>query len=86
MTHIKLTLNGDTLMDGDTGGWQRKPPSAIQHLIKPGKANKPYLQAALAAVVDATLRDVDTHIDCTTTSTGWNVRVVENYRVQAATG
>jgi len=83
MTHIKLTLNGDTLMDGDTGQWQRKPPSAIQHLIKPGRGKQePYLQAALAAVVEASLRDVDTHIDCNTFPTGWNIRVVHNYRAQ----
>jgi hypothetical protein len=82
MTHVKLTLNGDTLMDGDTGDWQRKPPTAIQHLIKPGKAAQPYLQAALGALVEATIKDVDTHIDCTTFPTGWNVRVVNNYRAQ----
>jgi hypothetical protein len=80
VTHIRLTLNGDVLMDGDLGQWQRKPPTAIQHLLKPGGTKQPYLQAALSALVDASLRDVDTHIECTTMPTGWNVRVVENYR------
>lgn len=77
---IKLTLNDDVLLSGELGAWQRKNPVAWQHLIKPGR--KPgnaggavYMSAAMAAVLDAYMIDVDTHIDVKTSDTGWSMSV-----------
>lgn len=74
-THIKLTVDGETLMDGDLGEWKHKPPTAIQHLIKPGRKPEPYLQAALGAVLEASLISKSATIDCTTRENGWTVSV-----------
>jgi hypothetical protein len=75
MTHIKMVLDEKVLMDGDLGDWQHKPPTAIQHLLRPGTKPQPYLQAALAAVMEAALTDRSTLIDVHTEPQGWSVRV-----------
>jgi len=89
VTHIKLTVDGQTLMDGDLGTWKRTPPTAIQHLLKPGKQPEPYLQAALGALLEASIKGTDAHIEATTTPTGWCVRVTHKqpvvYPVDATT-
>jgi hypothetical protein len=72
---IKFTVNGETLMNGQLGDWKRTPPSAIQHMLKPGKAPQPYMQAALGALLEASMLGTDAHIEATTTPTGWCVRV-----------
>lgn len=83
MTHVKLIHNGATLMDGDLGQWQQTPPTAVQHLLQPGRKQQPYLQAALGALLEAALKDVDTTIEATTTPTGWCVRVTHNVAAKA---
>jgi hypothetical protein len=75
MTHIKLTVNGETLMDGDLGQWKRTPPSALQKLLKPGRQPEPYLQAALGALVEASIKNTDTTIEATAAPNGWTVSV-----------
>lgn len=74
-THIKMTVDGEVLMDGDLGTWKRNPPSTIQHLLKPGRKPEPYLQAALGALLEASLISRSTTIDVETVEHGWILKV-----------
>lgn len=85
MTHLRLSIDGQTLMDGDLGQWKHNPPTAIQHLIKPGHKPEPYMQAALMALMEAAMRDVETSIEVWTKPTGWTVTVTHKAPIVVAT-
>jgi hypothetical protein len=75
MSALKLVVNGQTLMDGDLGEWRHKPPTSVQHLLQPGKKPQPYMQAALMALMEAAIKDVDTTIKVRTKARGWTIDV-----------
>ncbi len=85
MTHIKLVINGEVLMDGQISQWQQRPPTSIQHLLQPkaGRKAEIYMQAALGALLEATMSEQDTLIEATTTPTGWVVRSTHMAKVGA---
>jgi hypothetical protein len=75
MSRVKYTVNGKLVMDSNLDRWMAKPPSEIQHLLKPGASPEPYNHAVRAALLEATLLDADVAIDVTTQHNGWTVSV-----------
>jgi hypothetical protein len=68
MTAMKIIVDGDILLNDDLGDWERKPPSTLAHLIRPGFKPKPWMQAMLVVLADAAVREQPTRIEVNTSS------------------
>lgn len=75
MSRIRLTIDGDTIMDGDLGQWQNKPPESLTQHLDPTANLQPWAKAAMLAIVQAALEKRDTAITVTTRDRGWTLDV-----------
>ncbi|YCU47985.1 MFS transporter [Mycobacteroides abscessus] len=79
MSHIKITVDGKTLMDADPGTWRHTPPDIPD--LRRQSGGQPWGLAVMGAVAQtATLtqmgRDVgDTTMTITTGAQGWTMDV-----------
>ncbi len=71
MTHISVTVDDDTLMDGDVGEWLHVPPVLERHM----KAPDPWSRPLIMAFTDAAVRKRDTTITIATQPNGWTLAV-----------
>jgi hypothetical protein len=75
VAHIRLTLDGDTLMDGDLGAWQQQPPEAVADMLRNGGRGEPWHRPTLMVIADADLRNKSATITITTSADGWTLDV-----------
>lgn len=79
MSHITITVDGDTLMDADPGSWNSTPPNIDSLKLKLG--GQPWGIALIGAVAEAgtlsmaNLPGTDTTIVVTTRDNGWTLDV-----------
>ncbi|OHT87130.1 MFS transporter [Mycobacteroides saopaulense] len=79
MSHITITIDGDTLMDADPGSWRSTPPDIEALKLKSG--GQPWGIALMGAVAEAAtlsmanLPATDTTIVVTTRDNGWTLDV-----------
>lgn len=74
MSHLTITVDGDTLMDGDTGDWTYNPPQQVMNQLN-GQTVKPYSRALLVAMADHALASRNATITITTRDGGWTLDV-----------
>ncbi|MDO3206618.1 MFS transporter [Mycobacteroides abscessus] len=79
MSHIRIIVDGDTLMDADPGNWRSTPPDIESLKLKTG--GQPWGIALMGAVAEAAtlsmanLPATDTTIVVTTRDNGWTLDV-----------
>lgn len=73
---MRVIVDGNTILNDELGDWQRKPPDALAHMIRPGYKPKPWMKALLVAMADATLTEQPTRFEINTASRGrWSLSV-----------
>lgn len=75
MTNMRVTLNGDVLMDGDLGQWSTNPPPLLAEQLKAHTTPKPWMRAIMLTIADAATSNQSTTIDVTTRSNRWDLHV-----------
>lgn len=78
MAHIRLTVNGTTVMDGDLGTWQQQPPQAVADMLRNGGNGKPWHRPLLMVLTDAAVRDQAIDITVTTGEGGYTLDIQDN--------
>lgn len=74
MTHVRITIDGDTVMDTDISQWNTEPP-AITDLKLQAAADQPWAIPTIQALTAAAIRQHDTDIDVTTGDTEFTLHV-----------
>ena len=78
MSHIRVILDGNTIMDGDPGEWTAKPPAITDLELRAKSANpEPWVQI-LTTFARAAVAGRDATITATTRDTGWTLDVEYN--------
>ncbi|QBI97312.1 hypothetical protein KD930_gp68 [Mycobacterium phage Kevin1] len=78
MSHIRVVINGDTVMDGNTGQWIAKPPAIADLELRAASGEpEPWVQI-LTTFARAAVADRDATITATTRDTGWTLDVEYN--------
>jgi hypothetical protein len=75
--HVKITVDGVAVMDGDTGDWKSSPPPLITEQLKAGAQPKPWMRALLLTVADAAVGSKAVEATVETGPRGWSLTVVE---------
>jgi hypothetical protein len=76
MTHMKVIIDGKTIMDDPLGDWQNKPPAMFADAIKPQAKPAPWMKNILVTMADAALIGQATRIQVDTSSRGrWSMHV-----------
>ncbi len=79
MSHITITIDGETIMDADPGTWRSTPPDV--EALKLKSSGQPWGIALMGAVAEAAtlsmanLPATDTTIAVTTRNNGWALDV-----------
>ena len=77
MTQMRITVDGDTWLDGDLGEWQEKPPEQFVKALQTPSAGTPGLRQLLTALAEAATQDKPTRLELTTRERGWTLTVEE---------
>lgn len=75
MSHLTVTINNQTVMDGDTGQWSTNPPTILTDQLKANAHPAPWMRAIMLTVADAAMTHTDTRITVTTTPNEWTLKV-----------
>lgn len=79
MAKLKITVDGDVLMDSDPGEWRTTPPDLSALPIRAGAQPAPWMLTIMDAVNKTAMRAVAGHetgsaeITVTTRAYGWTV-------------
>jgi cytochrome c553 len=79
MSYITINIDGETVMDGDTGKWQQQPPEFIAKQLKAMQDGStkpsPWMRALMLVVAEAAMTDTYTSVDVTTDgNAGWTLQ------------
>ena len=84
MAFLKVTIDDETVIDGDTGTWIEQPPefiakqmdAALKSDVKPS----PWMRALMLVVAETAMTDTATAVDVKTWDEGWSLTT--NYDVK----
>lgn len=78
MAHLHIEVDGDTVMDGDTGEWVSDPPQLVTEAIK---ATRPavWMQALMLVVAHAAMAEADLGLVVNTRANGWEMAVTDGH-------
>lgn len=76
LSTIKVTIDGEVLMDGDYGQWSSEPPDLVPQLLaeQATAEPRPWMLALLPVVTFALMRGRDTQV-VVTTGERWRLEV-----------
>ena len=83
MTHMTITIDATTILDGDLGQWQHQPPDTLTQYLKPNTKPKPWAPALMAAIIEAVTTNTPTTVNIHTDPHGWTVTVTHPPKAQA---
>lgn len=75
MSLLKVTIDGQTAMDGDLGEWSSNPPSLVTEVLKNNITPKPWMRCLMLVIAEAGMTGKDTTVDVTTSDNGWTINV-----------
>ena len=78
MTQIKITIDGDVVMDGDAGTWQSRSDDFIAEQLSNmanGVTPAPYMRALMLTIAEAITTQADTEAEITSSKSGWTLGV-----------
>lgn len=67
-SHMRIIVDGNTILNDELGDWERKPPEALAYMIRPGYMPKPWMKALLVVLADAVLNEQPTRFEINTAS------------------
>lgn len=71
MSHITITLNGDQVVNSDSGQWTDTPPEDVRKYLKPATpGSEPWVQPMQVVLAPALIANRDITIDIQT-GDGW---------------
>lgn len=73
MAHIKVVIDGQTVVDGDAGYWSANPPEILEQQLRDNARPALWMRALLLCVADAAMTNRDCTIEVTTHSGGWKL-------------
>lgn len=76
-SYLKVTINGDVVMEGDTGQWQERQPEFIVNALK-GMGNgqpAPYMRALMLVIAEAAMTKTYTEAEVKSSGSGWSLGV-----------
>ena len=77
MTNMRITVNGDTWLDGDLGTWEEKRPEQYLNALRNPSAQPPGTRQLLMAFAEAASQDKPTSLELTNSERGWTLTVEE---------
>lgn len=87
MSHIKVTLNGEQMMDDNLGNWTARPPEFLKRMVQPGGPKpEPHILAIGVVISNAVLMGEDAAIDVTVDSDGWSMNVSRSFAIALPSG
>lgn len=78
MTNMRITVNGDTWLDGDLGEWQEKPPEQFVKALQTPSPQVPGLRALMLTMGEYAAQEKSCSLELTTTD-GWPTLTVGPY-------
>lgn len=77
MTNMRITVNGDTWLDGDLGTWEEKRPEQYLNALQNPSAQPPGTRQLLLAFAEAASQGKSCSLELTTNERGWTLTVEE---------
>jgi hypothetical protein len=77
MPHLTITVDGETLMDGDLGQWDNSPSPLTVEQLTVDPTPKPWMLGMMGAFAHAAATQQDTAITVVTSSNGWSIKVTQ---------
>lgn len=76
MTHVRVTVDGQRMMDDNLGNWEARPPEFLKRMVTPGGPKpEPHIIAIGLVISDAVLTGKDVAIDVQTADDSWTMAV-----------
>lgn len=76
MSHLKISIDDQVLMDGDIGQWTAEPPRGVQDLVSKASGNTdPWHQAILVVMTHTIAAQKNATITVNTQADGWTLEV-----------
>jgi len=74
--HVRITINGETVLDDHLGEWQRKPPAQLQAMAMPkNQPPQPGMKALLISLAEAAATNQPLTADLQSSDTGFILKV-----------
>lgn len=75
--YLKVTINGEVVMDGDPRSWEQRQPEFIANALNNmGKgASKPYMRSLMLVIAEAAMTQTYTVVDVKSDGSGWSLNV-----------
>lgn len=74
MTHVRLSVDKEVVLDGDLDEWAATPPDYFKDVINPNAKPEPWQKAIMVTMADATLTRRAVSIDVMT-GPHWSMEV-----------
>jgi hypothetical protein len=76
MATLRITVDGNTVMDGDLGQWTTEPPFIAEQL-KANARPAPWMRCLMLTLADAAMSEKVMSVDVRTRANGWDFSVTE---------
>lgn len=80
IAHVRLTVDGSVVFDGDLEEWKFTPPDYFKDAIKKDAKPEPWLKAIMIVMADAALTGGNISIEATTGESSWSIEVLDHGR------
>lgn len=77
MSHLKVVINDETVMDGDMQSWEQRSPDFVANALQSmaNGAPAPYMRALMLVVAEAAMTQTYTQINVKHSGSGWTLDV-----------
>lgn len=79
MAYIKVLVDGETVIDGETGEWEQRTPDFIAKQLHDMTSNpnppkpSPWMRAMMLVLAEAAMTDTHTEIEVKSWEAGWSL-------------
>lgn len=75
MPTMRVTIDGNVVMDGDLGNWSTNPPELITEQLKANARPAPWMRALMLTMAEAAMSEQSMTVDVVTRADGWDYSV-----------
>lgn len=79
MAYVKVVVDGETVLDGETGTWEKQTPDFIAKQLHDMTSNpnptppSPWMRALMLVLAEAAMTETYTDIDIKSWGAGWSL-------------
>ncbi len=79
MAYIKVTIDGETVLDGESGTWEARPPEFLAKEManvtasENAKSTGPWMRALMLVIAEAVMTKSYTEVEIKTSGSGWSL-------------